>query len=731
MTGGLQSATSVQRTFKTCTIEVFIAGTTNHATLYSDNAGTPLGNPFTNQNTSTGQFFFFALSGYYDVKISASGLTTYTLSAIGLNTSGVTVNCVSSSGADAGAKIIKCISALPITGGIADATGFQGPQAINADIFAGVTKPGELRVCSATFTVSNYTTVPSNWTVRGCGQSSQFYAPSELPLIPAIGSASAVLYIAANAVNVTLRDLFVQGPYSGTGTSGTTFGIYAGTNTTNIQILNSIVKNASWSGIHLFTGSRMLAQGNYTEHNAIDGIESWASDTDIVDNRSYDDAAASANGVGCAEILPGAARVNVVNEQCTSSNHQGIVISSGGAAQDTITIANAQVYSPGTRGIVDNAGSTNLKIVNSNVVSPRGSGALGYGIYIANTVGFQVVNNFVTGATVGSGPAGIQLDGTCDDGIVANNRSVANWVGFVVTGSCGTNKPITISNNTFASSSSGLDYSNSSSGAKVFRPCNAIGTTTLTCEFPSMTVPQITGGSAVGSSLTLQGTSANGTATVSAINFNVGNNGGTHAGGICNNGNVWFGTFGCSFEPFAVVDTVVSVRSTTSSDAKQIWYNSNGSGRAYGAHSINDGTFAFKDDTANNTIWGANSTRLFGIATLDTSTGTHFCQGANLSGFISLAGCTSLLSHKNLERKIAADQALDLVSQLTPYQFNWKANKRESFGLIADYTENVSDRLVTRNRDKSLQGVDYDAVVALLVRAVQEQQKQINELKRR
>ena len=66
-TQGLQSTEFVQRSFPSCTVQVFLAGTVTLATLFSDNVGTPLGNPFT--ANSSGYFSFYAGNGRYDVKL--------------------------------------------------------------------------------------------------------------------------------------------------------------------------------------------------------------------------------------------------------------------------------------------------------------------------------------------------------------------------------------------------------------------------------------------------------------------------------------------------------------------------------------------------------------------------------------------------------------------------------------------------------------------------------------
>jgi hypothetical protein len=84
-TGGLASTTKVQKSFPSCTVTVFLAGTGTPATIFSDNAGspTPLGNPFTAQ--SNGSWQFYAAQGLYDVVLSGGGLpTSFTLSGVGL-----------------------------------------------------------------------------------------------------------------------------------------------------------------------------------------------------------------------------------------------------------------------------------------------------------------------------------------------------------------------------------------------------------------------------------------------------------------------------------------------------------------------------------------------------------------------------------------------------------------------------------------------------------------------
>lgn len=67
---GLTSTTTVQASYPQCTITVFVTGG-GLATIFADNNGTPLSNPFTAQ--LNGQYIFYAANGHYDVNMSGAG----------------------------------------------------------------------------------------------------------------------------------------------------------------------------------------------------------------------------------------------------------------------------------------------------------------------------------------------------------------------------------------------------------------------------------------------------------------------------------------------------------------------------------------------------------------------------------------------------------------------------------------------------------------------------------
>lgn len=77
------TATPVQASYPGATVRVTVVGG-GLATIYSDNSGTPLANPFTigvsPETSTTGYWFFYADNGLYNIQFSGTGITTpYTI----------------------------------------------------------------------------------------------------------------------------------------------------------------------------------------------------------------------------------------------------------------------------------------------------------------------------------------------------------------------------------------------------------------------------------------------------------------------------------------------------------------------------------------------------------------------------------------------------------------------------------------------------------------------------
>jgi hypothetical protein len=119
-----------------------------------------------------------------------------------------------------------------------------------------------------------------------------------------------------------------------------------------------------------------------------------------------------------------------------------------------------------------------------------------------------------------------------------------------------------------------------------------------------------------------------------------------------------------------------------------------------------------------------------------SSTGAHTLTGNVLvTGTLSSNGdvIAYASSDKRLKDNITPiSNALDKVNSIGGYEFDWN-NKQETYeghdvGIIAQEVENVLPEVVT-TREDGYKAVKYEKIVPLLIEAIKEQQKQINELK--
>ena len=87
------------------------------------------------------------------------------------------------------------------------------------------------------------------------------------------------------------------------------------------------------------------------------------------------------------------------------------------------------------------------------------------------------------------------------------------------------------------------------------------------------------------------------------------------------------------------------------------------------------------------------------------------------------------VSDRSLKKNIRSiPNALERVQQLEGVNFQWKKNDKESMGLIANDVENIFPEIVSTDSE-GLKQLEYGNLVAALVEAVKEQQKEIDSLK--
>ena len=117
-----------------------------------------------------------------------------------------------------------------------------------------------------------------------------------------------------------------------------------------------------------------------------------------------------------------------------------------------------------------------------------------------------------------------------------------------------------------------------------------------------------------------------------------------------------------------------------------------------------------------------------GIGNTDPTQKLHVTGNGLFSGSVTAASFL-YSSDKSLKTNIQPlPNALERLQQLNGVSFNWKSSGEKSIGLIAQDVEKVYPEVVSTDSN-GIKSVDYAKLVAVLIEAVKEQQKQIDELK--
>ena len=128
---------------------------------------------------------------------------------------------------------------------------------------------------------------------------------------------------------------------------------------------------------------------------------------------------------------------------------------------------------------------------------------------------------------------------------------------------------------------------------------------------------------------------------------------------------------------------------------------------------------------------GANTKMFMGGTTAGAT--AFYIQSNTTNGVYLTAGGTSWTANSDIRLKniiSPIDSAVDKLTTLNPVIFSWKSDdtNKENIGLIAQDVANVFPQAIDTNEDGFL-GVRYVELVPVLVKAIQEQQAQIEELK--
>jgi len=127
----------------------------------------------------------------------------------------------------------------------------------------------------------------------------------------------------------------------------------------------------------------------------------------------------------------------------------------------------------------------------------------------------------------------------------------------------------------------------------------------------------------------------------------------------------------------------------------------------------------------------------FGINFRSTSVASipvHFTSSAGVQTGYIFQDATGVflvsISDYRLKEDLNSFNGLDLISKINVYDYKWKDQDKRSFGVMAHELQEVIPQAAFGEKDGlTMQGVDYSTLVPILIKSIQEQQTQIEELK--
>ena len=140
---------------------------------------------------------------------------------------------------------------------------------------------------------------------------------------------------------------------------------------------------------------------------------------------------------------------------------------------------------------------------------------------------------------------------------------------------------------------------------------------------------------------------------------------------------------------------------------------------------------------ANGTANGTPVLRLYHYEA-NSSTNATQIQFLNRSGiqvgYIASTGSATAYNtssdYRLKENVRPIENGLDRLNSLNPVKFDWKKDGTSSEGFIAHEVQEIFSDAISGEKDgEDMQGMDYGRITPLLVKAIQEQQEQIEQLK--
>ena len=140
-------------------------------------------------------------------------------------------------------------------------------------------------------------------------------------------------------------------------------------------------------------------------------------------------------------------------------------------------------------------------------------------------------------------------------------------------------------------------------------------------------------------------------------------------------------------------------------------------------------TFAMSNGSTDFLIT-VNGAQTGSSVTFYSSTDYYFNRsGPSSTGIINAYGFNNVSDYR-LKYDLESFDGLSLISQIKTYKYKMEETHETQYGVLAHEIQEVLPHLVVGVKDGDrMQSVDYQKIVPMLIKSVQEQQLQINELK--
>ena len=119
-------------------------------------------------------------------------------------------------------------------------------------------------------------------------------------------------------------------------------------------------------------------------------------------------------------------------------------------------------------------------------------------------------------------------------------------------------------------------------------------------------------------------------------------------------------------------------------------------------------------------------TRLADLTWVGTVVSSMICLEWSENAWL-LNRCTTNSSSMRYKEDVQPlESASDLIERMQAVTFRWKESGEEDLGLIAEEMAEIEPRLVFRNENGEIEGIKYNHLTALMIRAMQERQHSVD-----